>query len=49
METHTISMTKPVSRKTTANLTTIDNLTIPICNENPANISVKKKKNILSY
>lgn len=43
-----INMTKSVSRNTAANTTTIDNFTIPICNKNPPNISVEKKKDLLS-
>lgn len=44
---HVINMAKPVSRRATEN-TTLENLIIPLCNENPPNISVEKKKDLLS-
>jgi len=41
---HIINMAKPVSRRATENTTTLENLINPLCNENPPNISVEKRK-----
>lgn len=46
---HVINMAKPVSHQATQNTTsTIENLIIPLCNENPPTISVEKKEVLLS-